>query len=117
MTEVEEQKTAADFLKEEVSWLAETSRVADRLIKTIRSVKGDVFADSVIECMEESEINEYYKVEIVSETVGGYQEEDYEGFKGIWVQQWSVGDSGDSWEGYVCIQIKSNKYLKFRYSM
>ena len=56
--------------------------------------------------------------EIVKEPIGAFQKEKYgRQINGIWVEQWTVGMEGDSYEGFVCVQIKPNKYLKFKYSM
>ena len=35
----------------------------------------------------------------------------------VWVDQRSVGDSGDSFEGTVCIELPDKKYLVWSYSI
>ena len=104
-------------MEDEAAMYREHNRVYNRLMRVIESVKGKEFSDSVKQCIEESEPCDWFRMELVSEPIGDYQTEEYEAFEGIWVQQWSVGDSGDSFQGYVCIKLKDNMYLKFRYSM
>ena len=56
--------------------------------------------------------------EIVDKPVGKFQEEKFgRQIKGIWVEQWSVGMEGDSYEGFVCVESGKDRYLKFGYSM
>ena len=67
---------------------------------------------------KDSELLHLGWAEIIKEPIGKFQEEKYgRQINGIWVKQWSVGMEGDSWEGFICVQIKQNKYLKFGYSM
>jgi len=118
MTDEEEDKLVQDYMQEEVALFGRNIEILNRILGAIELIKGKVFVESVKACIEESEIDGFHPAELVKEPVGEYQKEDYNGsFEGIWVQQWSVGDSGDSYQGYVCIQLKEKMYLKFRYSM
>ena len=55
---------------------------------------------------------------IEKEPNGNWQEEHYgRTIKGTWVDQWSTGTEGDSFSGYVWVQIKEKKFLKISYSM
>ncbi len=58
-------------------------------------------------------IGEY---EIVNKPSGDDQKEKTGKFKQIFVDQWSVGDSGDSWEGYIYGRFSKGKWLKIHYS-
>jgi DNA repair photolyase len=104
-------------MREYYEYLNEENRRNLRLLKAIKAVKGKTFYKHILEVIEQSE-GLKGQAEIVKEPVGKFQKENYgREIKGIWIQQWGVGDSGDSWEGIVCVKIKENKYLKFAYSM
>ena len=52
--------------------------------------------------------------EIVDEK-SGELDDCIEGIK-VWINQWSVGESGDSFEGNVYVELPNKKYLKWSYS-
>ena len=87
------------------------------LLQEIKKEKGKIFYKYLLEIIEESE-GIKGKAEIVDTALGKFQEEKWgRQIKGIWVQQWTVGMEGDSFEGFVCVQLGENRYLKFGYSM
>jgi hypothetical protein len=95
----------------------ECDRKNKRLLRAIKSVKGRTFYNHIMDIIVESEGIDGL-AEIVREPVGAFQEERYgRHIGGIWVLQWSVGLEGDSFEGYVCVEIKPGRYLKFPYKM
>lgn len=98
--------------------LDEIHRRDVRLLKAIKKVKGKTFYRHLIALIKDANPTEWAQLEIVSEPGGEKQKETDFGrsIKYIWVDQWSVGMEGDSFEGYIWVQIKENKYLKFRYS-
>ena len=55
------------------------------------------------------------EVEVAEKPNGDKQNEDCGIFKDIHVDQWSVGDSGDSFAGYIYAKV-NNKWLKIPYS-
>ena len=93
------------------------ARYNNRLLRAIKSVKGNTFYKYLVDIIKESEgINGM--ASIVSKPVGTFSDEKYgRQIKGIWVDQQAVGCEGDSWAGTVCVEIKPNKFLKFDYSM
>lgn len=106
-------------MKEYVAFLNEISRRNHRLLNAIKTVNGKIFYKHLVEFIKEREPTEYSQFEIVSKPVGKEQDCGEYGrrIKKEWVVQRAVGDSGDSWEGTICVQIKPNKYLKFNFSM
>jgi hypothetical protein len=80
-------------------------------IKILESIKDqvlpEVFADIDYE-LEESE--HYVNLRIIDEPDGKLDRKTETGYK-VYVNQSSVGDSGDSWAGTVCIELPSDKYL------
>lgn len=87
------------------------------LLRGIRNQKGYTFYKHILDIIEESEGIKGL-AEIVNTPTGKFQEEKRGRFiKGIWVEQWSVGMEGDSYNGNVCVELDKNKYLKFSYSM
>ena len=52
--------------------------------------------------------------EIVDKSIG-----EYEGNNGIkvWIDQRSVGQSGDSFAGTVCVELPNKKYLMWHYEV
>lgn len=105
----------AEYAASEKIYYAEEKRWNSRVLKAIGNQLGKQFLDDVVECFEESEAQG--KLELARKPTGQWQEEHYDSFAGIWVDQWSVGDSGDSWNGYVCIKLKEGLWLKTFYSM
>ena len=55
------------------------------------------------------------KIEIVDKPSGTDNNEDHARFKRIFVKQWSVGDSGDSYEGLIFAELEENKWLQIPY--
>ena len=55
------------------------------------------------------------KIKIVDEPNGDCQNEDCGIFKNVYVDQWSVGIEGDSYEGFIYANVKS-KWIKVPYS-
>lgn len=97
--------------------MAEEARKNNRLLRAIKSVKGKTFYRYLLEIIEQSEGIRGLAV-IVRQPVGEFQKERYgRQIKGIWVEQWSVGMEGDSWNGHVCVPLGNDKYFKFSYSM
>ena len=104
-------------MQEYYDYLNEENKKNHRLLNAIKKVKGKTFFKYLMEIIEESEGIKGL-AQIVKEPTGKFQEEKYgRQINGIWVEQWSVGMEGDSWDGFVCVQLKENKYLKFGYSM
>jgi hypothetical protein len=87
-----------------------------RILKAIKSVKGRRFYGHLKALLEDLTIDSH--MSIVSEPVGKYQKETDFGrsITGLWIEQWSVGIEGDSYEGHMCVPIKPGKYLKLDYS-
>lgn len=113
-----DQEEQYDKIYEELTaYEADCYRHNERLLKVIKKVKGKTFYKYILEILKESNRVDG-KMEIVRKPCGEFQKEKYgRTIDGIWVDQWSVGTEGDSFEGYVCVLLKPNKYLKFSYSM
>jgi hypothetical protein len=96
----------------------EIHRRNSRILRAIKSIKGKAFYRHLVALIKDANPTEWHEWEIVSEPSGKKQNESEFGrsIKFIWVDQWSVGTEGDSFEGYIEVQLKENKYLKFRYS-
>lgn len=95
----------------------EVWRHNQRLLRAIKGVKGKTFHKYLLEIIKSCD-RLRDKMEIDSQPNGTWNDEKYgRTIKGIWVDQWSVGMEGDSFEGYLWVQLKENKYLKISYSM
>lgn len=79
------------------------------LLKNLRIEK-----DVILKLTEDCHI--YEKMEIVPVPFGDDQDESDQYFKAIYIDQWSVGDSGDSFEGHIYAKIEENKWLKIPYA-
>jgi len=55
------------------------------------------------------------KLDIVNTPCGEQQNEKCGVFEDVHVDQWSVGDSGDSFEGFVYGRFGENKWIKIPY--
>lgn len=56
------------------------------------------------------------KIEIVSKPDGDNQDESCGVFTEVWVDQWSVGMEGDSFEGFIYGKFSDTEWLKIPYS-
>ena len=80
-------------------------------------VKGKGWVKNLKSLLQDCEVASR-PYELCRARYGQYQNEAYgRGIKGYWVDQWAVGDSGDSWDGYVYVEIKPGKFLKAFYSI
>lgn len=57
----------------------------------------------------------YQPLSIVDKPYGENQNEKCGIFKEIWVEQWSTGMEGDSYEGYIYAKFDADKWLKIPY--
>ncbi len=114
---IKEQLSIEQGMKEWMEYEIVIHKSNQRLLRAIKKVKGNTFYKYLLEIIEQSE-GMKGKAIIVDTPTGKYQDEKYgRQIKGYWVQQWSVGMEGDSFEGNVYVEIKPNKYLKFGYSV
>ena len=97
----------------------EFNRVAIRIFKAIKSVKGKKYLKNLLEYMEESEWND---VTLVRKDLESIPEKDWQQERGligkVIVNQYvNGGYSGDEYSGYVWVPLKGNLFLKFHYDM
>ncbi len=95
----------------------ECDRVNMRLLKAIGRYLGPEFIKCLDSLTEDLFIRA--KMAIVHDVPSNakFQEEsDYGMITGIWVEQYSVGDSGDSFAGHMYVKLKNWKYLEIPYS-
>ena len=104
----------ADYVKVMREYYEDIERKNTPILNAIKEEKGQEYYDDLCEYMEESEVCGEFK--IVAKPRGTKQ---YEGglIEFSWVVQHSVGDSGDSFEGTVTVQISEGKYLEMPFSM
>ena len=85
--------------------------------KVLNTVEEQV-SKELFECIEyeisESGWTDDYK--IIDEPIGGLQTSSKDELQ-VWIDQYSVGDSGDSWGGTVCVGLPNGKYLSWGYSI
>ena len=55
------------------------------------------------------------EIEIVTNPSGENQHSDCGIFTDVFVEQWSVGDSGDSYNGYIFGKYSTDKWIKIPY--
>ena len=104
-----EEDAMEDIRKEEEEQNKKDQAVLD-LVK--EQVTEEVFKLIEIE-IEETDGGIGFK--IVDEK-SGELDDCVEGIK-VWINQWSVGESGDSFEGNVYVELPNKKYLKWSYSI
>lgn len=116
---IKDQLAMEEGMRQYVESLNKINAYNKRILRAIKSVKGKTFFNHLIAFIKDAEASEYSQFEIVAKPVGKMQEVSEYGreIKKEWVVQQAVGDSGDSWSGSICVQIKPNKYLKFDFSM
>jgi hypothetical protein len=115
---VREQKMYHDCYSGLYKHELECNMANNRVLKALKKVKGRTFVKRFLEVVEASEGIKGVLF-FSKEPIGKKQAENEYGklIRFIWVRQFSVGYSGDSYEGTVSVQIKENKFLCFNYSM
>lgn len=103
-----------DYENEMTKIRDEENRINNRILKAILNVKGKEFYDSLMSVIKEDECGD--KFEIVRKPIGEYQKENFGVIKGIWVNQHSSGDSGDSFYGCVEVKIKKDRWIRMPFS-
>jgi uncharacterized membrane-anchored protein YhcB (DUF1043 family) len=79
----------------------------------ILSELGETAFTDFQKLIEDCEVTD--KIDFVEKPHGQNQNEKSGIFKSIWVDQNSVGDSGDSYAGYIYGQITKDKWLRIPY--
>jgi hypothetical protein len=105
-------------MDEYFKWLQEVDKRNNRVLRAIKSVKGKTYYRHLISYLKDASVTEWSEFEIVREPLGDEQKVTEYGrsIKKEWVEQWSVGTEGDSFEGYIYLELKLGRYLKFRFS-
>ncbi len=122
MTEEDSNAMMNDCYEGLAKWHNEIARSNKRLLRAIKSVKGDTFYRNIKKALKELTEGCYHieemKYEIVRKTSGLWQNHSFgKEIKGRWTEQWSEGTEGDSWGGYIYIEIKKGRFLKVNFSM
>lgn len=94
----------------------------NRILKWCEAKHGKAFVNNLLRLYKDCEVGSQMGfldlIEIVNCPIGSYQPERYGSkIRGYWVDQWSVGTEGDSFEGYIYVKIRSNRFLKVRFSI
>lgn len=88
------------------------------LLEKIKTEFGAIYTSHIEECLRESEAPaDFTRLEIVEKPTGKAQAEDWGSFKKVYVEQWSVGTEGDSFDGYLYIPLPDDKFLKAAFSI
>lgn len=92
--------------------LYEKQVAKENLRKIKRCGKNSIEAFS--ELLEFCRVTGY--ITTTKQPTGTNQNERFGPFKSVLVDQWSVGDSGDSYEGYIYAKYNKRRWLKIPYS-
>lgn len=122
LTEEQSSQMYEEVYKPMDDYEKEIGRSNQRLIKAIRKSKGKTFTKNLQNCLKDLADGcchtAQMKYELVRQVTGEFQKEPWgREIKGVWVEQWTVGMDGDSFEGYMYVQIDSKRFLKVNYSM
>lgn len=101
----EQYKEAFDKMFEYEKEIAEYNAA---FVKQFGETAENDFADMVADCKVTS------KIEFVDKPLGRNQDEDYGIFKNVFVDQRSVGDSGDSYAGAIYANV-NGKWIRVYY--
>lgn len=90
-----------------------------RILKAVNATLGKTFCKHLVTYLQNAQPVNYAPWEIVREPEGDLHKVTEYGrsIRQEWVQQWSVGTEGDSWEGIICVPLKPGRWLKFNFSM
>lgn len=102
--------------------MADEQREADAennaLLEKIKTDFGAIYADHIRECLADAPApSDFTRLQIVDKPTGRPQAEDWGSFKQVYVEQWSVGMEGDSFDGYLYIPLPDGKFLKSNFSI
>jgi len=91
----------------------------NRILKAVKATLGKTFCRHLISYLKDAQPVNHAVWEIVREPEGNLQKvtEYGKAIRQEWVQQWSMGTEGDSFEGIICVPLKPGRYLKFYFSM
>ena len=116
ISQEEYNKIMDDFYQSMKKLEVEEAAWNNRILKAIKSIKGEEFLKNLLELAEESEV--CGKFDIVKVPKGDYQEEDWGTINGLWVDQYRNGGcTGDEFAGNIYVELKKGKYLEMNYSM
>ena len=115
-----EQEVWEDLSRSHEKWEKYCKMSNDRLLNLLTKINGKAWVKNLEAIFQDCEVGEtmWSTQYTISRTkYGEFQDERYGPIKGYWVDQKAVGDSGDSREGYIYVQIKPSRYIKAFYSM
>lgn len=88
------------------------NEVSEHNNKMLSEIGGTVFGD--LEALLDGSVVRG-EMSWVKKPKGNNQDESWGVFKEVYVEQWSVGMEGDSWEGHIYGKIGFEKWLKIPY--
>jgi len=114
----EEQQRELDAAWADVTKAYEAAiKYNERLLNTIRKFKGEKFYNKLIKLFEDCEVGGGFvpmPLVITHKVSGNFQRE----IIPHWVDQYvNGGMEGDSYEGYIYVKLKKDRYLQAHYSM
>lgn len=116
---IKDQVDMENGMDEYYQYILQVERKNNRTLRAVKSVMGKTFCKHLISYLKDVQPVNYAVWEIVREPEGDLQKvaEYGRSIRQEWVQQWSVGTEGDSFEGIICVPLKPGRYLKFHFSM
>lgn len=115
MTDEEVQEILANYAGYQKEEQIINNKSNDRLFRAVRSVAGEVFLRDLVECMEENGCSG--RLDITQSPSGHFQEEKWESFDGMWVDQYvDGGQIGDTFEGCIYVKVREGKYIRGHYN-
>ncbi len=106
-----EDEIMADAMESLIEWESEVASHNDKILKGI-NYKSEDFIRLVDDCRITDKMEWVEKPTFKAE----YDPDTYGPFTLAYVDQWSVGDSGDSFAGFMYVKVKTkDKYLKIPY--
>jgi hypothetical protein len=99
----------------------EQRRRNQRLLNAVKSIKGEPFYKDIQVLFDSLEVGGGFvqmPLLITRKKGGEYTRESCGEIKGYWIDQFvNGGMTGDSYEGYVYVKIKKDRYIQAYYSM
>lgn len=92
----------------------EIERKNNPILEAIKEEKGQDWYNELCQLIEESQVSGLFEIMKIPY---GEKQPSSDLIEWEWVDQRSVGDSGDSFEGHIIVQIGENRYLKMPFSM
>ena len=103
-----------EYYSEQIKFDENNSRITNRILKTLKLIKGEQWYSELMEYAKEAETHNPFT--IVRNPIGDWQDEEYDLLGGVWVNQSNSYPCEDCYYGTVTVKIDEKRYLEMPFS-